>query len=240
MALLRSRATFGTAGIANPGVAAALKEWEARLVAAREAGRLAGLQEAGVRVQEAERRAATAEAKAEEGASRRQAEFLARFEPVLATIAGASARLEPLEKQLVQESEAEIVRLALAVAAAVLRQTVVLDAGWMQEVVRHALLQTPDRRAIAIRMHPADAAILQERIKDISARIAGIERLEVLEDATLARGSCILQSRGTRLDISLAGCWERLAAKLIDLAPSSDCTLEVRASDARTPSAGRT
>ncbi len=238
MAILRSRATVGSAEVPNPGVASALKEWEARLVAAREAGRRDGLQEAAARINEAERRAAAAEARAEEGAARRQAEFLARFEPVLATISGAAARLEPLEKQLVQESEAEIVRLSLAVAAAVLRQTVAHDAGWMREVVRHALMQTPDRRAIVIRMHPADAASLQERIRDISARIAGIERLEVAEDATLARGSCILQSRGTRLDIGLAGCWERLAAQLIDLAPSSDCTLEVRAGEAR-PNAGR-
>jgi flagellar biosynthesis/type III secretory pathway protein FliH len=239
MAILRSRATLGQAEIANPGVASAIREWETRLVAARETGRLAGLQEASARITEAERRAATAEARADEGATRRQAEFLARFEPVLATISSAAARLEPLEKQLVQESEAEIVRLSLAVAAAVLRQTVALDAGWMQEVVRHALLQTPDRRAIVIRMNPTDAASLQERIKEISARIAGIERLEVVEDATLARGSCILQSRGTRLDTSLAGCWERLASQLIDLAPSSDCTLEVRAGDARPPGAGR-
>lgn len=239
MAILRSRATVGAAEIANPGVASALKEWEARLVAAREAGRLLGLQEAAARIQEAERRAATAEARAEEGMARRQAEFLARFEPVLATLVNAAARLEPLEKQLVAESEAEIVRLSLAVAAAVLRQTVTLDAGWMQEVVRHALAQTPDRRAIVIRMHPADAASLQERITAIAARIAGIERLEVAEDATLARGSCILQSRGTRLDLSLAGCWERLAGQLIDLAPSSDCTLEVRAGEPRPPGAGR-
>jgi flagellar assembly protein FliH len=235
MAILRSRAASGLSTIANPSVQSALQEWERKLQAARDAGRQSGLQEAAARIAEAERRAAGAEAKSEEQASRRQADFLARFEPLLATIAQVAAKLEPLEKQLVQEAESQSVRLALAIAATVLRRSIEHDQEWLASVVKHALAQIPDRRSIAIRMHPADAAVLRDRLRDLTARITGIEHIEVVDDSTLPRGSCILQSRGTRLDASVPGCWERIGAELIDLAPSSDCTIPVRPGDAPAP-----
>ena len=231
MAILRSRATIGQAIIANPSVQSALGEWERKLKAARDEGRQLGLQEASARIAEAERRSASAEARSEEAAGKRQAEFLARFEPLLALIGGIAARLEPLERQLVHEAEAQTVRLALAIAAVILRKTVEVDPEWLDAVVRHALMQIPDRRAIAIRMHPTDAAGLQERLRELPARITGLESIEVVEDASLARGSCVLMSRGTRVDASLDGCWERIAAELGDISPSSDCTIVVSSGD---------
>ena len=232
MAILRSRTIEGQpAPIANASVDRALREWDQRLAAAREAGRQAGLIEAAARTTAAERRASEAEAAAAAQGKRQQGEFLARFEPVLATIAGAALRLEHLEKQIVQESEAEVVRLALAVAATVLRRQVEVDPAWMDALVKNALAQVPDRRTVAIRMHPTDSACLGERLRALTASIAGLERVEVVEDANLSRGSCILQSQGTRLDASLAGCWERMASKLLDLAPASDCAEVIRPGD---------
>lgn len=224
MTILRSRTVEHPAvGLANPGVARALHEWQQRVEQARAEGRQAGLREAATRLAEADRRAAAAEQTAAANLERRHAEFLARFEPALAAINAAAGRLEPLEKQLVQESEAELVRLALAVAAAVLRRAAATEPAWMDALVKRALLLVPDRRAIAIRLHPRDAASLRERVGALTARIPGLERLEVVSDDTLAPGACILQSQGSRFDASLIGCWERLADGLLDAAPASDC-----------------
>lgn len=232
MTILRSRAVAGQAvGLANAGVDRALKEWEGRIVMARAAGRQDGLAEAAARVAEAERRAAQAEAAAAARMAKQQGEFLARFEPVLASLSGASQQLEHLEKQLVQESEAEIVRLALAVAAAVLRCTVERDPAWMTALARRAIAEVPDRRAVVVRMHPSDAAALNERVAEVTARIPGLERIEVLADISLARGSCIVQSQGTRLDAGVPNCWDRLAQSLLDAAPSSDCRVVARPGD---------
>lgn len=232
MTILRSRAVEGQAvALANAGVQRALREWEERLNAAREAGRQQGLTQAAAQVAAAERRAEQAEASAAGNLAKQQADFLARFEPVLASIANAAGRLEHLEKQLVQESEAEAVRLALALAAAVLRRQCEIDPKWMDAAVRRALAQVPDRRQVVVRMHPADAANLSERVREVTSRIPGVERIEVAADLGLPRGSCILQSQGTRLDTSLAGCWERLATAMLDTAPSSDCAVIARPGD---------
>lgn len=232
MTILRSRAVEGQAvALANAGVQRALREWEQRIAAAREAGRQQGLAEAAAKVAAAERRAQQADVSAADNLTKQQSEFLARFEPVLASIGNAAGRLEHLEKQLVQESEAEVVRLALALAAAVLRRQCEIDPTWMDAAVRAALAQVPDRRQVVVRMHPADATNLSDRVREVSSRIPGVERIEVAGDTGLPRGSCILQSQGTRLDASLAGCWERLAKVLLDAAPSSDCAVIARPGD---------
>jgi flagellar biosynthesis/type III secretory pathway protein FliH len=106
----------------------------------------------------------------------------------------------------------------------------------MDALVKRALQEVPDRRQVVVRMHPTDAGHLRERISALTARIPGLERLEIASDTGLARGSCILQSQGTRLDVSLDGCWQRLADRLLDSAPSSDCTVLVRPGDDVPPS----
>jgi type III secretion protein L len=237
MTILRSRPVAGQAlALANSGVDRALREWEQKVKNAREEGRKAGLAEAQARITAAEKRAADAERVATERGQQREQAFLDRFEPVLTSLAGATGRLDQLEKQLVAESEAEALRLGLAVAAAILRCTVERDPAWMDALVKRALQEVPDRRQVVVRMQPTDAGNLRARIAGISAKVPGVERLEVIDDPGLSRGSCILQSQGTRLDISLDGCWKRLADRMLDSAPSSDCTVLVRPGDDVPPS----
>lgn len=223
MGLIRSRTpTAETTLIANPGVVRALADWDARLVAAREEGRRAGVAEAEGRVKAAEQRAAQAEQLAEARQQQRQQEFTGRFNAPLTALVAAAQRLEPLEKRLIQESEAECVRLALVIAATILRHQVETDPRWLDEVVRRALAEVPDRRMITLRLHPVDAEVVTAQIRDLIAAIPGLEQLDIAPDANLARGACVLMSRGTRLDASVAGCWERLAARLMEVAPAAD------------------
>lgn len=237
MTILRSRAVAGQAvSLVNAGVDRALREWQLKIAASREEGRKAGIVEAQARIAAAEKRAADAERVANERGQKKEQAFLERFEPVLTSLAGAAGRLDLLEKQLVSESESEAVRLGLAIAAAVLRCTVERDPAWMDALVKRALQEVPDRRQVVVRMHPTDAESLRTRIAVVTSQVPGVERLEIADDQGLARGSCILQSQGTRLDISLDGCWKRLADRLLDSAPSSDCKVLVRPGDEPPPS----
>jgi flagellar biosynthesis/type III secretory pathway protein FliH len=220
--LLRSRTPITDATlIANPAVTRALVDWEQRVQQAKEDGRRAGLAEAEARIKAAEQRAAQAEKTAEDRQLKRQQDLLARFEPILAALSAGADRLAVLEHRLVRESEAECVRLAVAIAAAVLRRTPTIDRAWMDRVVAQAFTEIPDRRGVAIRMHPHDAAALRERVQAVHDAIPGIERLDIIGDEALAPGSCVLMSQGTRLDTSLAGCWDRLAQNLLAAAPSA-------------------
>jgi type III secretion protein L len=248
MAILRSRALAAEAHqVEYPALAQAHAALDARLVDARTAGIAVGRQErqaevddAGQRMRAAEDRARAAEEaaqaavrRADEAEAAARAAVLAEVEQgigtCLAALAAAAERTGNLEKQLVQQAEADVVALAGRIAARLLRREIEDDPTWLDPVLREALCQVPDKRGIAVRMHPEDAATARDRRKLITADIPGLDRLEIFDDANLERGACILASQGTRLDAGVPGAWERLLRDLSEELPSQP--LAVASSD---------
>ena len=218
--IIRSRTIAGQAvALASPGVQQALGGWEERVAAARGEGRAEGLAEAQARIAAAEERAAKAEARAQEKLKQQQTALEDRLGTVIAELERATQRAATLEQQIAQEAEAQIVRLALAVAARVLRHEVESDPGWMEDALHAALAALPDKRGVVVRMHPQDAAVARERQKLITAGVPGVERLVFQDDEQLDRGACVLMSQGTRVDAGAPGGWERIAAAFAAAVP---------------------
>ena len=239
MAILRSRAlTSEVHRVDYPALAQAGLEQARREEAAREDGRAAGRAEAQVHVDaalaraaEAEARAAAAEARAAEAERRaEQAEDIARTQAqaeveqgigtCLTALAAGAGRVGILESQLVQQAQADVVVLAGRIAARLLRREIEDDPTWLDPVLREALALVPDKRGVAVRMHPVDAATARERRKLITADLPGFDRLEIFDDANLERGACVLASQGTRLDAGIGSSWERLMLELASELPA--------------------
>jgi type III secretion protein L len=195
-------------------VVQAIAEWQRKVEAARHEGRGLGLQEAQTRIQAAEARAAKAEQDAKASIAKAAADAETKLGGAIAAFTKASAAIEGLHRQLLLEAEGDSVRLACALAARILARAVDEDPGWMVPVLTRALAQVPDRRAVAVRMHPADAAAARERLAIIIASTPGLEGLALTDDPTLSRGACLVSSQGTRLDASLPASFDRVSALL--------------------------
>jgi flagellar assembly protein FliH len=220
MQVIRSRIVAGqAAALAQAGTdrmhAAAVAE-AARL---REEGRQAGLAEAQARISAAERQAGEAGRRADEQIAKARADAEDRLGRVATALEHAIAGISGLEHQLVQNSEAELVRLALAVAARVLAREVDADPAWMRTLIESALAEVPDRRRVAVRCAPRDAAAIRERLAATAAAVPGTERLELEEDPALQPGALVLAAQGTRLDASVSTSWERIARALVSQVP---------------------
>jgi flagellar assembly protein FliH len=134
------------------------------------------------------------------GLERGQGEIHAR----LAALEERSRRLDavlealarPLE-QLDAEVEGELVQLALAVGKQLARRELRLDPSQIIAIVRESLRQLPlAAREVRVHLHPEDAATLREHLP-----AGGGERVWTLvEDPTLARGGCLVQSESSRVD----------------------------------------
>lgn len=214
--ILRSRATSEQAHtVEYPAVRESIASWERRLDEAQAAGRAAGLAEAQTRIAAAEAAAKAAEARAAAVETTVRADYEQRLGQAIAALADGTAHLDQLEGQLVREAEADVARLALLIAARLLRREIDDDPTWMEGVLADALARVPDKRGIAVRMHPADAEVAIERKRFILDQVPGIERVEFFADDSLPRGACIIASQGTRLDASLPSSWERLAREVL-------------------------
>lgn len=214
--ILRSRTTSEQVHTAEyPVVRESILAWERRIEAAHAAGRATGIAEMQARTAAAETANAAAQKRAGECEAELRADYELRLGHAIHALAEGTAQLDTLEGQLVREAEADIARLALLIAARLLRREVEDDPTWMEGVLADALNRVPDKRGVAVRMHPLDAEVATERKRFILEQTPGIERVEFFADDSLPRGACIIASQGTRLDASLPSSWERLARDIL-------------------------
>ena len=116
-------------------------------------------------------------------------ERIRRLDEVLGLLARPLAQLDA-------EVERDLVQLALAVGKQLARRELSVDPAQMIAIVREALAQLPAAaRAVRVHLHPQDAATVCERLSASAERV-----WTVIEDPTLSRGGCLVQSESSRID----------------------------------------
>lgn len=214
MAILRSRTIEqGPRPLAVPGLERARREAEARLVEAVSTGQAEGRRQAEADLVQREQALAAGQAAFDrtlaEARARLEQEFHQRFDQALAALTAATKTFEETAAALRQAAAPEVVRLALAIAARLLRREIRADPHWLDEVLRSALAQLPGGRPAVLRLHPADAATIHEQLGAWSAQTGS--RIELIEDPAIGRGGVRLESDGTQIEAGPAEAWQRLA-----------------------------
>ncbi len=224
MAILRSRSVEGkNYAVPNPAVARSLREWQRRIEDAHVQGEQAAGLAMAERVAELERREAALEATVAERERAVEAACHERVDGALRALGAALEALPALQQEVVRSAEREIVELALAIAARLLRHEIEHDPTWMEAVLRDALARVPDRRQVELRLHPRDAEAVREHLAEIGS-LAGIDELAIVADPGAVRGAMVLRSGGTAIDAGAPGAWQRLAEDLLATAPAATAT----------------
>ena len=106
---------------------------------------------------------------------------------------------------------AEVLDLALHLAKSMLRQALEIKPELLIPVVREAIGYLPVLQQPAVLMlHPADVALVREAIGEELDKGGW----RVVQDATLARGGCKVDTATNQIDAQLATRWERLSHAL--------------------------
>lgn len=130
--------------------------------------------------------------------------------------------LASLRQTLLQQSERQLVQLALAVARRIVRREVAADDELLMALARVALDKLGEAGQATIRLHPEDFT---------RAAARGAERWEaahvtVVADAAVSRGGCLVESPFGFVDASIDAQFQELARALLD---GETAGLEVRA-----------
>lgn len=178
--------------------------------AARDDGLAAGRQEGLVEAQ------ARIEARAAELASQQ----------VQATLNAALPALEKVVEELaaardrwLSEWEVAAVRLAVCLAERIVRQELSRRPELAANVVREALQLATGHARVLLRLNPQDLALLQQGILPELARLVDAGEVQVLPDAAISRGGCMLESESLVVDGRLELQLERLTCELLESAP---------------------
>jgi flagellar biosynthesis/type III secretory pathway protein FliH len=135
---------------------------------------------------------------------------------------GAAAAAETLtwaaaeRDRLLATVEPEVVRLALAVAARVLRREAEHGRGIAGEMAARALAEARERVCVAVRIHPADLEEVREREAALVAAVPRASGIAWVADPAVGRGGAVVQTEtgsiDARLDSQLEAVGRVLAA----------------------------
>lgn len=171
---------------------------------------------------EAEAILARAHAEAGEIARRAQEEGYARgLEGARAVTAGelAAAReharailqaAEDLRRETLAALDGEIRALALDIAEQAVARQLSLDPGIVEAIAREAVRLVRDREQVILFAHPEDAALLQERAGELRALLAPDAVFRIVDDASLTRGGCLVDTGEGLVDARVESRWQAL------------------------------
>ena len=134
----------------------------------------------------------------------------ARAEAMLQRLAQTLEELAGLRREMIRQTERQMVQLALAVAKRIVRREVALDGNLTLSMARLALDRLGDSTAVTVRLHPEDLAAIAD----------GGDRwdrphLTVVADRDIGRGGCVVESDFGSIDASVEAQFQELARALL-------------------------
>jgi flagellar biosynthesis/type III secretory pathway protein FliH len=143
-------------------------------------------------------------------------------------------------EDMLAEARRNVVKLAIAVAERVVRRTVEADPTCVVQQVEAALAMVMRPSRVVLRINPADRGLVNAALPQLTDRLAEGVHLEMLDDATMGRGSCGLRmtdSMGGMIDATLANQLARIAEALVPAKPGEP-TAPGQTAEAHGPTGG--
>lgn len=168
-------------------VAEARAERERIMAGAAETGRSEGLSQG---------RAEGLDSGQVEGRAAAIAEVRPRLELIETAWSNALGEFESTRTSMLRAAEVDLIRLALAIATRVTKRQVQVDPSIVVEQVRAVLGVISRPTALVVRVHPDDSPLLEAAMPSLKARIAAASEVELVQDQSIERGSCIAEMRG--------------------------------------------
>lgn len=121
--------------------------------------------------------------------------------------------LGTLKRRLFLESEGELLKLSLEIARHILRSEVKTDPAVITRALRAAVEHLADRSRIRILVHPDDMAELHKTLTE-TAESCRMEQWELVEDRSIERGGCFLESGFGRVNATIDEQLQAVAEEL--------------------------
>ncbi len=99
-----------------------------------------------------------------------------------------------LREELIREHEREILGLILAVVKKILHDQVALDEKVIREAVLQAVFIATDKSTISVRLNPEDCVSVEGLKADFFARVKELRTLKIVQDPSITRGGCFLET----------------------------------------------
>ena len=121
--------------------------------------------------------------------------------------------------EIIDESETQLINLVLQIAKKVVK---VISENQKNVVINNcvqAIRKLKSRGNVVIRVNLEDVKLTTEHIDDFMGMVEAVKAITVMEDTSVDRGGCIIETDFGRLDARIASQLKEIEAKILDLAP---------------------
>lgn len=193
------------------------EEAAARLVAEAEA-RVAELEsKAGARVEAAEREAAKRgrEAGRDEGFKEGRAEV----ERLVTRLHVILDRAMEKRAEILEQAEVQVIELVLLIAKKVVKVISENQKSVVVQNIQQALRKLKTKSDVLVRVNLADLELATEHIKDFVAMAENARKLTIVEDTTVDRGGCLIETDFGEIDARISSQLSELEDRILEVAP---------------------
>ena len=121
--------------------------------------------------------------------------------------------------EIIQESETQVINLVLLISKKVIKVISENQKNVVINNVVQALRKLKSRGDVVIRVNLADVELTSEHISDFMKMVENVKSVTVLEDSSVDRGGCIIETDFGQIDARVSSQLHEIEEKIIELAP---------------------
>jgi len=117
------------------------------------------------------------------------------------------------------ETEAQVVELVLLIAKKVVKVISENQKSVVVQNISQALRKLKTKSDVIIRVNLADLQLATEHVKDFVQMTENAKKMQIVEDSTVDRGGCVIETDFGEIDARIASQLNELEERILDVAP---------------------
>lgn len=122
-----------------------------------------------------------------------------------------------LKYETYKKNENNIVELAMTIAEKIIKRDLKGDKDLVRRNLEEALKKVPISKKLVIIVNWEDLEYIKSIKDDLLSEIHGVERIEIIEDKSLERGGCILETSIGTIDASISSQLDTIFERIEEL-----------------------
>jgi flagellar assembly protein FliH len=121
--------------------------------------------------------------------------------------------------EIIQESETQVINLVLLISKKVIKVISENQRNVVINNVVQALRKLKSRGDVVIRVNLDDVELTSDHINDFMKMVENVKSVTVLEDSSVDRGGCIIETDFGQIDARISSQLHEIEEKIVELAP---------------------
>ena len=154
-----------------------------------------------------------------DGAGKGYEEGRAEVQRLVESLHGIITRAIEKRNEIIEEAETQIINLVLLIVKKVIKVISENQKNVVINNVVQALRKLKSRGDVVIRVNLADLELTPEHVKDFMKMVENVKSITVLEDSSVDRGGCIIETDFGQIDARISSQLHEIEERILELMP---------------------